>query len=102
MASLLIRNGRVFDGMGFVAGDVLVQDGVIAKIAPGLTETSDRVFDAAGMTVLPGLVDVHLHIKGVSSSGWCVDAFSPVICFLWREMLRSAVLPTMTNCRHGN
>lgn len=74
MASLMIRNGRVFDGQGFIAGDVLVRDGIVERIAPGLNETADRVFDAAGMTVLPGLVDVHLHIKGVSSPGWSVDA----------------------------
>lgn len=74
MASLLIRNGRVFDGENFIDADVLIEDGLVVKIAVGIAEEADRVFDAAGMTVLPGLVDVHLHMKGISSPGWSVDA----------------------------
>ena len=74
MSSLLIKNGRVFDGNRFIAGDVLILDGIVAQIAPQLPEKADRVYDAAGMTVLPGLVDVHLHMKGVSSPAWSIDA----------------------------
>lgn len=73
MASLLIRNGRVFDGQKFIVGDVLIRDGVVERIGSDITG-ADRVFDAVGMTVLPGLVDVHLHIKGISAPGWSVDA----------------------------
>ena len=72
METLLIANGRVFDGEKFIVGDVLVSGGIVEKI--GTCLTADRVFDATGMTVLPGLVDVHLHIKGVSSPAWSVDA----------------------------
>lgn len=72
MQGLLIANGRVFDGEKFVQGDVLVNGGIVEKIGKDLT--ADRVFDAAGMVVLPGLVDVHLHIKGISSPAWSVDA----------------------------
>lgn len=71
---LLIRGGRVFDGDDFLAADVLVRNGMVEKIAPGISGEGCRVVDATGMTVLPGLTDVHLHIKGVSAPAWSVDA----------------------------
>ena len=74
MASIRIKNGRVFDGFRFIDGDVLVENGIVAMLAPDIREPVDRVYDAAGMTVLPGLVDVHLHMKGISSPAWSVDA----------------------------
>ena len=45
----------------------------MVKIAPQIPEAADRIFDAAGMTVLPGLVDVHMHIRGISSPAWSID-----------------------------
>ena len=70
---LLIRGGRVFDGRQFIEADVLLRDGLVERIGCGITG-ADRVIEAAGMTVLPGLTDVHLHMKGISSPGWSVDA----------------------------
>lgn len=60
--SLLIRNGRVIDpSQNFDAvADVLVQDGRIAAIGFGLGEADDT-FDAVGLVVAPGLVDIHVH-----------------------------------------
>jgi dihydroorotase len=41
--------------------DVLLADGVIAEIGAGLR--GDRVVDAAGLVLLPGLVDLHTHLR---------------------------------------
>jgi dihydroorotase len=41
--------------------DVLVADGRIADIGSGLT--ADETIDAAGMVLLPGLVDLHTHLR---------------------------------------
>lgn len=57
MSALKITNGLVFDGEGFVARDVFVQDGRIVADEPAGCE----VVDAAGCHVIPGLVDVHSH-----------------------------------------
>lgn len=65
-SSLLVRGGRVIDpasGLDAVA-DVLVRDGRIAAIAPGLSPegyADHRVIEAAGALVVPGLVDLHTH-----------------------------------------
>ena len=70
MTTLLIQKGRVFDGEKFIWADVLIRGGKIEAIAPNIREKADRIIDASGMTVLPGLVDVHLHMQGISSPGW--------------------------------
>jgi imidazolonepropionase-like amidohydrolase len=41
--------------------DILVQDGVIANVAPSLPVEADAVIDATGKYVMPGLVDTHMH-----------------------------------------
>jgi predicted amidohydrolase len=64
MRSILIKNGRVWDGEKFFEADVLVEEGLISKIGTALECPKAFVFDAAGMTVSPGLVDSHVHFLG--------------------------------------
>ena len=58
----LFANGQVFDGTGSAPADadVVVSDGRIVEVGPGLD--GDEVVDCAGGTVLPGLVDCHVHL----------------------------------------
>jgi len=60
--TLLISNGRVVDpSQNFDAvADLLVRDGRIAEIGFDLGRADD-VFDATGLVVCPGLVDIHVH-----------------------------------------
>ncbi|WP_236792960.1 amidohydrolase family protein [Amycolatopsis sp. GM8] len=64
--SLSIVNGTVFDGVSaeLVEEPVHVEDGRIVQI--GGTFTADRVLDARGKTVLPGLIDAHFHAYGIA------------------------------------
>lgn len=66
MSSLSIINAAVFDGESdeLVDGPVHVEDGRIVDI--GGTFTAERVVDARGGTVLPGLIDAHFHAYGIS------------------------------------
>ena len=63
MKRILIQNGTLYDGLGGqpYQADLLVQDGRIAQIAPGITEPADQVIDATGKVVTPGFVDIHRH-----------------------------------------
>lgn len=61
---LLIRKAMVIYGNGKPAYgpmDILVQDGVIASIAPNIPVEAEAVIDGTGKYVMPGLVDTHMH-----------------------------------------
>jgi len=65
MAKLLIRNGRVIDpasGLDRIA-DVLVEDAVIAGVGENLEVPGADRFDASGMVVAPGFIDMHVHLR---------------------------------------
>ncbi|HHX61950.1 MAG TPA: dihydroorotase [Epulopiscium sp.] len=63
--SLLIKNGRIIDPKENRDGifDILVKDGVVAEIGENLTAEADTVIDAANQWVVPGLIDVHVHLR---------------------------------------
>jgi len=56
--SLVIKGAALLGGEHT---DVLVRDGVIAEIGSGLS--ADRAIDADGLVLLPGLVDLHTHLR---------------------------------------
>src|SRR5262252_6838936 len=61
---LLIRNGRLVDPGRKIdtVSDILVRDGKIRKI--GHVDSTDLpVFDAAGLVVAPGFLDIHVHLR---------------------------------------
>ncbi len=62
---LLIQNGTVINpGDGTEAkADVLVEDGKIKKIAPQQKVKADRVVNAEGCYVMPGFIDLHVHLR---------------------------------------
>jgi dihydroorotase len=62
--SLIVRGGRVLDEAGERVADVVVRDGLIAEVAPGLAVPAGaRVLDADGCVVAPGLVDIQVHFR---------------------------------------
>jgi dihydroorotase len=65
MSKLLIRGGRLLDpaaGLDRVA-DLLVENGKIAAIGEGLPADGARVVEAGGKVVVPGLIDIHVHLR---------------------------------------
>lgn len=73
MASILIKNGRVWDGERFFLADVLTKGDKIVKIAPCIDDGADFTYDAVGKTVSTGLVDVHVHLRGISSEAFGIQ-----------------------------
>jgi imidazolonepropionase-like amidohydrolase len=68
-----VRAGRAFDGERVVPGGalVLVDGGRIAGVEPGAAPAPDgcQVLDVPGGTVLPGLVDAHVHLCADGTDG---------------------------------
>jgi dihydroorotase len=62
---LLIKNGRVIDPASRTdaALDVLLDGEHIAQAGRGLTAPGAEVFDATGMIVAPGFIDLHCHLR---------------------------------------
>ena len=56
----LIRDARPLGGP---AADLLISDGVVTQIGTGLRPDGAQVLDAAGLIALPGLVDLHAHLR---------------------------------------
>jgi len=60
---LIIRNGICVLPWGMEQTSVGVRDGRIAALGVGNDATADQTIDAAGLHVLPGLIDPHVHLR---------------------------------------
>jgi len=67
----LLRGGAVLDvdAGALTRADVLIDDARIIAVAPGLAAADARVVELAGRTVMPGLIDCHVHV--------CADGMVP-------------------------
>jgi dihydroorotase len=65
MSKLLIKNGRVIDPLSRIDGlrNVLIEDGRVKSIGAGIKGQGARIIDADGLLVLPGLIDLHTHLR---------------------------------------
>src|SRR5437870_4654802 len=74
--SLLLRGGIVItmnDALDVVEGDVSIRDGRIAAIGASISARHDRVIDARGGYVLPGLIQTHVHLCQTLFRGYADD-----------------------------
>ena len=62
---LLIKNAIIVnaDKMNDKPQDILCEDGKITQIAAGISSGKHEIIDAAGKKVLPGLIDIHTHLR---------------------------------------
>ena len=58
--NLIIKDATLPSG---VRTDILIADGVIRETGSNLSDAGARTIDASGLTVLPGLVDLHTHLR---------------------------------------
>lgn len=63
--TVLIRNGHVIDPLTGKDGisDVYISEGKIESVEPGIGKEADRVIDASGCYVMPGFIDLHVHLR---------------------------------------
>lgn len=65
---ILFQHVRVFDGVKTIPStDVLIQDGRIRELGPEVITSSALIIDGTGMTLLPGLIDSHVHVHSAEA-----------------------------------
>ncbi|MCL1789153.1 MAG: dihydroorotase [Oscillospiraceae bacterium] len=52
--TILLKNGNL---------DVRIENGVITEVGIGLQSVSDKIIDCSGLTVIPGICDMHVHFR---------------------------------------
>lgn len=60
---LIIRRGLCVFPWGEAQADLGIADGRIASLSVGSSDTAEREIDAAGLHVLPGMIDSHVHLR---------------------------------------
>jgi len=78
MADLLIKNGRLLDPAAEIDGrlDILIRGGRVETFGAHLAAVGAKIIDARGLLVVPGLIDVHLHLMtGLGAFGADPDVF---------------------------
>lgn len=77
--TVVIRGAKVFDGASLgEARDVLLADGNIAQVGDVGTLTGEELVDGTGKTLLPGLIDLHLHAGALQGEPpWAVSLLDP-------------------------
>lgn len=60
---MLLKNGKIYDGTGAepFAGDILIEEDRIVRVAPKVEEDADCVMDLKGLSVSSGFIDGHSH-----------------------------------------
>lgn len=63
--TILLKNGYVVDYINRYEGktDILIKDGIITAVKENITEDGATIIDCEGLTVLPGLCDMHVHLR---------------------------------------
>src|SRR2546422_5835427 len=123
MYDVVLKGGTVVDPSSGLDGvlDVAVENGVIARIAPGIAPSeAARLIEVGGKIVTPGLIDVHAHVfEGVNRTGvnpdlggvyagvtTIVDAGSSGAATFggWRHILprcKTEIIPFLHICQTG-
>ncbi len=65
MSRLVIKNGRIVDPSASIdrVADLAIEDGTVREIAVGIDTAGSEVFDASGLIIAPGFIDMHVHLR---------------------------------------
>ncbi|HKI76028.1 MAG TPA: amidohydrolase family protein, partial [Candidatus Bathyarchaeia archaeon] len=61
--NILVRDADIWNGTGFRRGSILIEEGRIKRIARSISNGGIETIDGSGLKALPGLIDVHVHLR---------------------------------------
>lgn len=73
MNTVLIKNGLVCFEDGIRQSDIFIRDGKIESFNPN--ENAEKIIDAAGCYVLPGMIDIHTHLDDTIGKYYLADTY---------------------------
>lgn len=75
--NLIIKNGIIVNESTTTNGELLIQDGIIKKIAKKLSDdiVASETIDAGGSYIFPGSIDPHVHMHLPGPAGYSSDDF---------------------------
>lgn len=71
MALTLLKNARIVDGTSPEIADpvnIVIEDGIFREVSPTATVDADDTLDLDGLTVMPGLIDCHVHVIATTAN----------------------------------
>ncbi|SDE13726.1 Imidazolonepropionase [Salipiger thiooxidans] len=71
MALTLLKNARIVDGTSPEIADpvnIVIEDGIFREVSPTATVDADETLDLDGLTVMPGLIDCHVHVIATTAN----------------------------------
>ncbi len=71
MTTVLLKNAHIVDGTASERSDrvnVLIENSIVRDMGKAVSSASANVIDVAGQTLMPGLIDCHVHVTAVVAS----------------------------------
>ncbi len=68
---ILIKNAQIVNERKIIQSDILIENDLISKIKPNISEEADQIIDASGKYLLPGVIDDQVHFRepGLTQKG---------------------------------
>lgn len=60
---ILIKNSQLVNEGKIIQSDILIENDLISKIEPNISEKADQIIDASGKYLLPGVIDDQVHFR---------------------------------------
>ncbi|MGV0817852.1 amidohydrolase family protein [Martelella sp. AMO21009] len=103
MTTLLIKNARIVDGTTpepTAPMQVAIEDGRIREVAPAVAFSADQELDLSGLTVMPGLIDCHVHtIASTANLGLNASLPSSLVAARAATLMKNMIMRGFTTVR---
>src|SRR4051794_12522336 len=104
MATILFKNASILDGQrneALADHHVLVEDGEIREVSDGpIAASSAQVVDFAGKTLMPGLIDCHVHVIATTANlGANAELPNTLVALRSAKIMREMLMRGFTTVR---